>query len=142
MIGDLLNLPTLDDLSSSKVVIISHQSRPGKLDFTSTEPHSKLLSKLIGRKVDFVPDVCGELAIGAIKSMRDGDILFLNNVRMMDEENMMKKSSQEVLATSQIVRNLLCGSQTHMLLMHSQHPTEALLPLLDSQMRFLVLQAG
>ena len=39
-------LPTLDDLSSSKVVIISHQSRPGKLDFTSTEPHSKLISRL------------------------------------------------------------------------------------------------
>lgn len=99
-------LPTLDDLSSSKVVIISHQSRPGKLDFTSTEPHSKLLSKLIGRKVDFVPDVCGQLAIEAIKSMSDGEILFLDNVRMVDEENTMKKSSQEILATSQIVRNL------------------------------------
>ena len=99
-------LPTLDDLSSSKVVILSHQSRPGKLDFTSTEPHSKLLSKLIGRKVDFVPDVCGDLAIDAISSMKDGDILFLNNVRMVDEENTLKKSSQEVLATSQIVRKL------------------------------------
>jgi phosphoglycerate kinase len=99
-------LPTLDELSSSRVVIITHQSRPGKLDFTSTEPHSILLSKLIGRNVGFVPDVCGELAIEAIKSMRDGDILFLNNVRMVDDENTMKRSSQEVLATSEIVRNL------------------------------------
>ena len=99
-------LPTLDDLSSSKVVIISHQSRPGKLDFTSTEPHSKLLSRLIGRKVDFVPDVCGETAIQAIKSMNDGDILFLNNVRMLDEENTMKKASQQELAKSEIVRKL------------------------------------
>tara|TARA_Y100001935_G_scaffold81737_1_gene68084 strand:- start:6644 stop:7945 length:1302 start_codon:yes stop_codon:yes gene_type:complete len=99
-------LPTLDDLSSSKVVIISHQSRPGKLDFTSTEPHSKLLSRLIGRKVDFVPDVCGETAIQAIKSMNDGDILFLNNVRMLDEENTMKKASQQELAKSEIVREL------------------------------------
>ena len=99
-------LPTLDELSSSRVVIITHQSRPGKLDFTSTEPHSILLSKLIGRNVGFVPDVCGELAIEAIKSMKDGDILFLNNVRMVDDENTMKKSSQEVLATSEIVRNL------------------------------------
>jgi len=99
-------LPTLDDLSSSKVVIISHQSRPGKLDFTSTEPHSKLLSRLTGRKVDFVPDVCGETAIQAIKSMNDGDILFLNNVRMLDEENTMKKASQQELAKSEIVREL------------------------------------
>ena len=38
--------------------------------------------------------------------MKDGDILFLNNVRMVDEENTLKKSSQEVLATSQIVRKL------------------------------------
>ena len=69
-------LPTLDDLSSSKVVIISHQSRPGKLDFTSTEPHSNTIQ--IAGKVDFVPDVCGESAIQAIKSMEDGDVLFLN----------------------------------------------------------------
>ena len=99
-------LPTLNDLSSSKVVIISHQSRPGKLDFTSTEPHSKLLSRLTGRKVDFVPDVCGESAIQAIKSMEDGDILFLNNVRMLDEENTMKKASQHELAKSEFVREL------------------------------------
>tara|TARA_B000000441_G_scaffold127410_1_gene107186 strand:- start:457 stop:1758 length:1302 start_codon:yes stop_codon:yes gene_type:complete len=99
-------LPTLDDLSSSKVVIISHQSRPGKLDFTSTEPHSKLLSRLTGRKVDFVPDVCGESAIKAIKSMENGDVLFLNNVRMLDEENSMKKASQQELAKSEIVRKL------------------------------------
>ena len=99
-------LPTLDDLSSSKVVIISHQSRPGKLDFTSTEPHSKLLSRLTGRKVDFVPDVCGESAIQAIKSMEDGDVLFLNSVRMLDEENSMKKASQQELAKSEIVRKL------------------------------------
>ena len=99
-------LPTLDDLSSSKVVIISHQSRPGKLDFTSTEPHSKLLSRLTGTKVDFVPDVCGESAIQAIKSMEDGDVLFLNNVRMLDEENSMKKASQQELAKSEIVRKL------------------------------------
>ncbi|MEE2626082.1 MAG: phosphoglycerate kinase [Candidatus Thermoplasmatota archaeon] len=99
-------LPTLDDLSSSKVVIISHQSRPGKLDFTSTEPHSKLLSRLTGRKVDFVPDVCGESAIKAIKSMENGDVLFLNNVRMLDEENSMKNASQQELAKSEIVRKL------------------------------------
>ena len=99
-------LPTLEDLSSSKVVIISHQSRPGKLDFTSTEPHSILLSKLTGRKVGFVPDVCGGDAIKAIHSMKDGDILFLNNVRMMDEENTMKRASQEELAKSEIVRAL------------------------------------
>ena len=98
-------LPTLDDLSSSKVVIISHQSRPGKLDFTSTEPHSKLLSRLTGRKAISFP-MSGESVIQAIKSMEDGDVLFLNNVRMLDEENSMKKASQQELAKSEIVRKL------------------------------------
>lgn len=99
-------LSTLEDLSSSKVVLISHQSRPGYLDFTSTEPHSVLLSELIGRPVGFVSDVCGEAAISAIKGMEDGDILFLDNVRKHEEEIRMKRASPEEMATSEIVRNL------------------------------------
>ncbi len=99
-------LSTLEDLSSSKVVLISHQSRPGYLDFTSTEPHSKLLSELIGRPVGFVSDVCGQAAISAIKGMEDGDVLFLDNVRKHEEEISMKRASPEEMATSEIVRNL------------------------------------
>ena len=38
--------------------------------------------------------------------MKDGDILCLNNVRMLDEENTMKKASQHELAKSEFVREL------------------------------------
>ncbi|MAR42427.1 MAG: phosphoglycerate kinase [Euryarchaeota archaeon] len=99
-------LSTLEALYSSKVVIISHQSRPGYLDFTSTEPHSILLSSLIGRPVGFVSDVCGEDAISAIKGMDEGDVLFLDNVRKHEEEISMKRASPEEMANSEIVRNL------------------------------------
>ena len=99
-------LSTLEDLSSSKVVLISHQSRPGYLDFTSTEPHSKLLTGLLGRPVGFVSDVGGEEAISAIKGMEDGDVLFLDNVRKHQEEISMKRASPEEMANSEIVRNL------------------------------------
>ena len=36
-------LPTLQRLSKSKVVVLAHQSRPGKSDFTNTEAHCRIL---------------------------------------------------------------------------------------------------
>ena len=36
-------IPTLNKLSKSKVVLLAHQSRPGKKDFTSTLGHSREL---------------------------------------------------------------------------------------------------
>ncbi|GIS48335.1 MAG: hypothetical protein Ct9H90mP21_2420 [Methanobacteriota archaeon] len=41
-------IPTLDALSSSRVVIMGHQSRPGKSDFTNMQKHCDRLSKLFG----------------------------------------------------------------------------------------------
>jgi len=43
------HIQTLKELEDSKVVILSHQSRPGKSDFTTMEPHSRILSKLMKR---------------------------------------------------------------------------------------------
>ena len=62
-------LPTLQRLASSRVIILAHQSRPGKIDFTNMYAHSDLLSRLLGRKITFVPDVCGEIAEEAIRNM-------------------------------------------------------------------------
>ena len=45
-------MPTLRRLGSSKVVLLSHQSRPGKSDFTSMERHAELMGVLLGRIVD------------------------------------------------------------------------------------------
>ncbi|DAC34485.1 MAG TPA: phosphoglycerate kinase, partial [Candidatus Poseidoniales archaeon] len=47
-------LPTLNRLSQAKVVLLAHQSRPGKADFTSTLGHARELGRLLGRRVDWV----------------------------------------------------------------------------------------
>ncbi len=38
-------VPTLRTLQNSKVVIIGHQSRPGKIDFTNMEQHADRISR-------------------------------------------------------------------------------------------------
>jgi len=90
----------------AKVIILAHQSRPGKIDFTNMEQHADRISRLMGKKVNFVPDICGEEAIQAINDLKVGEILFLDNIRMHDEENSMKKSSLEQTSQSEIVRKL------------------------------------
>ncbi|MDG1524659.1 MAG: phosphoglycerate kinase [Candidatus Thalassarchaeaceae archaeon] len=99
-------LPTLQRLASSRVIILAHQSRPGKIDFTNMYAHSDLLSRLLGRSITFVPDVCGEIAQEAIRNMAPGDMLFLNNVRGHEDEMGMKKAAFEELHESEIVQNL------------------------------------
>jgi len=99
-------LPTIRRLGSSKVVLLAHQSRPGKNDFTSMERHAELLSVLLGRNIKFIPDVCGEVALNTIKSMKGGEMLFLDNVRGWDEEISMKNASLEELSQSEVVQKL------------------------------------
>ncbi len=99
-------LPTLRKLSKSKVVIMTHQSRPGKSDFTGTLGHARELGRLLGKKVGWVNDIYGEKALAAIEALEDGDLLMLNNVRMDEEENTLKNASYEVLSESNIVSTL------------------------------------
>ena len=99
-------LPTLRRLASARVIILAHQSRPGKVDFTNMYAHSDLLSRLLGRPITFVPDVCGELAQDSIRNMRQGDMLFLDNVRGHEDEMGMKKADFSELHESEIVQNL------------------------------------
>ena len=82
-------VPTLKELSDkgAKLVLMAHQGSDIEYkNFYTTEPHSKALSELLGREVQFIPDVCGPAAIEKIKSLRAGEILLLDNVRFMSEE--------------------------------------------------------
>ncbi len=79
---------TLKELEDSKVVILSHQSRPGKSDFTTMEPHARQLSKLMKRKINHIDDIFGSHAIEAIKKMNKGDIILLENTRFYSEESL------------------------------------------------------
>ncbi len=81
------HLATIEELSeSSAVVVMSHQGRPGQPDFRPLDRHAELLSRLLGRPVEFVEDVIGPEAIRRIKSLRRGRILMLDNTRLVSED--------------------------------------------------------
>ena len=96
--------PTLSDLRASKVVIGSHQSRPGRIDFTSLEPHARRLQRYCSQKVKFSEDIVGPSARQAIKQIQSGEILVLDNLRFCAEENM--DCPPEMAAKTHMVRRL------------------------------------
>lgn len=85
------HLPTIQALSQSRVVIVTHQSRPGKKDFTTLEAHAERLEALLGRKVRYVDDIFGQCARDAVRTMKNGEVLVLENVRFNAEENLTVK---------------------------------------------------
>lgn len=84
------SLPTIRYIleQGAKLVICSHLGRPdGKRDSKySLEPVAKRLSKLLDKKVEFVPDCVGKRVEKAVKAMEPGDVLLLENVRFHPEE--------------------------------------------------------
>ena len=98
-------VPTLNRLIGAKVVLLAHQSRPGKNDFTTTLGHSRELGRILGRPIKWVDDLAGEKAMNAIESLNVGEILMLNNVRMYDEE-LNSKGNFHQLSETTIVQNL------------------------------------
>ncbi|MDG7048387.1 MAG: phosphoglycerate kinase, partial [Nitrososphaerota archaeon] len=78
---------SINDFKDAKLVVISHQGRVGRDDFIELKQHAGVLSELLQREVKFVPDVMGPTAIQSIKDMKDGEVLMLDNLRLMAEEN-------------------------------------------------------
>lgn len=98
------HVPTVQALRESRLVILSHQSRPGKKDFTTLEGHAEKLEYLIGRPVRYIDDIFGRYARESIRSMRPGDVIMLENIRFNAEENLIAKPEEAV--KFHIVRNL------------------------------------
>jgi phosphoglycerate kinase len=78
---------TINALNNAKVVVVSHQGRVGNKDYIGMEQHAKILEKMLGKKITYVEDVIGALAQDAIKKMKNGDIILLDNLRFCAEEN-------------------------------------------------------
>ena len=82
-------VPTVRELSDkgAKVVLLAHQGSDIEYkNFYTTRPHAAVLSRLLGREVKWIDDVCGPAARQAIKALKDGEILLLDNVRFVSEE--------------------------------------------------------
>jgi phosphoglycerate kinase len=88
------HLPTIHALSDSRVVIVTHQSRPGKKDFTTLEAHAEKLENLLGKPVRYVDSIFGRHAREAVHAMKVGDVLMLENVRFNAEENLTLKPEE------------------------------------------------
>jgi len=88
----------------AKIVILAHQGRPGDPDFTPLKQHAEILGKILGKPVKYVEDLFGEKAQKAIKGLKSGEILVLENVRTFpDEQN---KGTPEEHAKSEFVQKL------------------------------------
>jgi len=97
---------TISELADkgAKVVVLAHQGRPGEPDFTSLKKHAERLATILERDVKFVDDIFGEKAKKAIKSLNNGDILVLENVRMWPGETVKKEAEEH--AKGELVSNL------------------------------------
>ena len=59
-------------------MVMAHQgSEIEYKNYYCTRPHAKVLTKLLGREVQWIDDVCGPAAREAIKNLKDGEILLL-----------------------------------------------------------------
>ncbi|MBX5326797.1 MAG: phosphoglycerate kinase [Candidatus Bathyarchaeia archaeon] len=88
----------------AKVVILAHQGRPGDPDFAPLKQHAEILSKVLGKPVQYVDDLFGEKAQNAIRQLKRGEILVLENVRTYPDE--LKKGTPEEHAKSEFVQKL------------------------------------
>lgn len=92
------SLPTISYLldQQCKIIIISHMGRPeGKRDkHCSLEPVAEHLSELLKHKVSFATSTVGPEVEDAVKKLKKGSILLLENVRF----NPGEKTNDDVFA--------------------------------------------
>ncbi|GAB7091906.1 phosphoglycerate kinase [Halorubrum luteum] len=87
-----------------RVVLLAHQGRPGRDDFTSLAGHAEILARHVDRDVAFVADTFGEAAIEAIESLDAGELLLLENTRMCEDE--LPEAEPEAKADTEFVETL------------------------------------
>jgi len=84
------NAKTIRELSAkkAKVVILAHQGRVGGTDFLPLEQHAELLRNFVDLR--YIDDVMGPAARDAIRKLWDGEVLLLDNVRLLAEETLQR----------------------------------------------------
>ena len=84
-------LPTIEKLvgDGARVILMSHLGRPAGTGFEEAytlRPAALRLSELLGKPVAFATDTVGEDARAKAASLRDGDVLVLENLRFDKRE--------------------------------------------------------
>lgn len=111
--GEILSFKRLEEharsiqkLPACKLILIAHQSRPGKKDYVNLKEHAKALSDLLDRDVKYVDSLFQKRAIDAISEMKVGEIILLENARFYAEEVSLKGAPIDTQEGSHIVQAL------------------------------------
>ncbi|WP_417341554.1 phosphoglycerate kinase [Gordonibacter urolithinfaciens] len=96
-------LPTIEKLvaQGARVVLMSHLGRPAGEGFEEAftlRPAAQKLSELLGKPVVFATDTVGDDARAKAASLRDGDVLVLENLRFDTREKKHDPAFCEELA--------------------------------------------
>ena len=95
-------LPTIKYLMehNAKVILCSHLGRPkGEFNMKySLKPIAKRLSELLGKEVHMADDVIGDSAKSLAASLKEGDVMLLENVRFHKEEEANDMAFSKALA--------------------------------------------
>ena len=92
-------IPTLAELSDygARVVVIGHQGRAGGRNFIELDQHARVIRKLMNRPwqpkktVKYLGNLSQKRVItNKVRSLKDGEILVLNNVRFLVDEVFIK----------------------------------------------------
>jgi phosphoglycerate kinase len=97
---------TLKELAEkgAKTVVLAHQGRKGDPDYTPLKEHAEILGKILKCPVKYIDDLFGDKAKAAIKDLKGGEILVLENVRGWDKET--KSTTPEEASKTELVQNL------------------------------------
>ncbi|MBI4280939.1 phosphoglycerate kinase [Candidatus Uhrbacteria bacterium] len=83
-------LPTLKWLKrrGARIIVMTHLGRPGgkRVKGFSTQPLARLLAQFLKTRVGFVSDLLGSAALQSAQKMKDGEIIFLENLRFYPGE--------------------------------------------------------
>ncbi len=101
-----LHAQTVKELSNkgAKVVLLAHQSRPGKKDFTTLSQHAEALSDILNLRVKYIDSLFSNAAKEAIKSLKPHEILLLENARFFSEETLSRNPEEQ--SKTLLVRHL------------------------------------
>ncbi|MEK9195773.1 MAG: phosphoglycerate kinase, partial [Patescibacteria group bacterium] len=95
------SLPTVKYLveQGAKIVVCSHLGRPKGVDKTmSLKPVAKRLGELLDQKIAFCETTIGTDVVKVKKTLKNGDILMLENLRFHPEETKNDKAFAKQLA--------------------------------------------
>ncbi len=101
-----LHAKTIKELSKkgAKVVLLAHQSRPGKKDFTTLSQHADALSDILNLRVKYVDSLFSNVAKEAISDLKPHEILLLENARFFSEESLSRTPLEQ--SKTLLVRHL------------------------------------